>query len=513
MIVLGLNPGVDSSAALLVDGRIGAAVSEERLSRKKLHLGFPRRGIREVLRLSGVAPGQVDCVTFSFTDYLTAHPAVTRFLLRDDGFPFDPENPLGPGEVLSALLKAAKPGDFFPPTFGAASERNRERNERAYLDALRELGIEVDGLYPVDHHLSHAASAFYTSGFDDALILTSDGCGDGLSLSVSRGRGSEITRLRAGPEAGSAGMFYASVTAYLGFKAHRHEGKITGLAALGDPTVCYAAFEPCFRVADDGRTLTNDFVNPSTLEKLAHLGRLFRGRWFRKSVMNAYDEHYRRHLAGESKEDIAAAAQQRFEDVFLDYVRPIVAEEGTSKLALAGGTFANVKLNQRLLALEGVEEVFIHPNMGDGGNALGSAMLAHLDLAGATDGEASEVPPAWRIDDVYLGAGFEDEEIEAELRRRGLPFERCENIEAAIAERVADYRIVGRFNGRMEYGPRALGNRTIMAHPQDRTVNDTLNARLRRTEFMPFAPSVLEEDALEYFDLDDGALRAAEYMT
>ncbi|MDX1577927.1 MAG: carbamoyltransferase C-terminal domain-containing protein, partial [Gemmatimonadota bacterium] len=100
-----------------------------------------------------------------------------------------------------------------------------------------------------------------------------------------------------------------------------------------------------------------------------------------------------------------------------------------------------------------------------------------------------------------------------ELRRRGLPFERCENIEAAIAERVADYRIVGRFNGRMEYGPRALGNRTIMAHPQDRTVNDTLNARLRRTEFMPFAPSVLEEDALEYFDLDDGALRAAEYMT
>ena len=329
---------------------------------------------------------------------------------------------------------------------------------------------------------------------------------------MSRGRDGVITRLVAGPEEGSAGMFYASVTSHLGYKAHRHEGKITGLAALGDPATCFAEFIPCFRISADGSKLTNDFVNVSWLERLGHLSRVFGNRYFRKPVMNAYDEHYRSRLAGVSPADVAAAAQRRFEDVFIEFMYPIVEREGVDKLALAGGSFANVKLNQRLLEMDGVNEVFVHPNMGDGGNALGSAVVAHLELA-ASNGSAPVIPPGWRLDHVYLGAGFDDDEIEAELKRRGLAYRRSDDVEAEIAQAVADFRIVGRFDGRMEYGPRALGNRSILAHPQDREVNDVLNARLRRTEFMPFAPSVLAEDVLEYFDLSEGALRAAEYMT
>lgn len=512
MIVLGLNPGVDSSAVLLVDGQITAAVGEERLSRKKLHLGFPRRAIAEVLRLSGVHPADVGCVTFSFVDYLTAHPAITRFLIRGDGFPFDPENPVSLGTLLSAILRIAKPGDFFPPSIRNASKRHYARNERTYLAELGRLGIEVDGLHTVDHHLSHAASAYYTSGFDDCLVITSDGCGDGLSLSVSRGRDGSLERLVAGPEDGSAGMFYASVTAFLGYKAHRHEGKITGLAALGDPATCYAEFIPCFHLSADGSRLSNDFLDVSWFDRLGHLTRVFGNRYFRKPVMNAYDEHYRARLTGVSPEDVAAAAQRRFEDVFTEFLQPIIEREGTDKLALAGGSFANVKLNQRLLEMPGVKEVFVHPNMGDGGNALGSAIVAHMELT-ASKNSTPAVSGGWRMDHVYLGASFDDAEVEAELQRRGLAYRRSENIEAEIAQAVADFRIVGRVNGRMEYGPRALGNRSILAHPQDREVNDVLNRRLRRTEFMPFAPSVLAEDALEYFDLAEGALRAAEYMT
>jgi carbamoyltransferase len=218
--------------------------------------------------------------------------------------------------------------------------------------------------------------------------------------------------------------------------------------------------------------------------------------------MNAYEEHYRRHLADASREDVAAAVQRRLEDVMTDWLRPVLRRTGVRRLALAGGVFGNVKLNQRLYELDEVDEVFVHPNMGDGGNAVGSALHAGRNGNGGAP-----------LRDVYLGPSYSDAEIETELRRRGLGFSAHQDIEAQIASRVAAGRVVGRFNGRMEYGPRALGNRSILANPTDTTVNDVLNARLHRTEFMPFAPSVLAEDARTYFALTDGDSRAAEFMT
>ncbi|MGH2359602.1 MAG: carbamoyltransferase family protein, partial [bacterium] len=510
MIILGINPGYDSTAALVIDGRIGAVVEEERLSRVKMHLGFPRRAIREVLRLSQVQPADVDCVTFSFIDYLTAHPLITRFLLQDKGCPFDPENPLRPAKLLQALVRTARPRDLLPSAVAPSKRSRYRRNINLYMAELRSLGIPAEQLVPVDHHLAHAASAYYSSGFDECLVITADGCGDGHSLTVSIGKDGKLTRIRVCPDTVSAGILYASVTAFLGFRAHRHEGKITGLAGYGDPGKCYEYFIPCLKLTDDKRSLACDFSDQSWLKALSHLRRLWSGRYFRNYMMNVYDSYFQQHLAAFSREDVAAAAQRRLEDVFVEYLSPIVKETKLDKLALAGGVFSNVKLNQRLFEMDGVREIFIHPNMGDGGNALGSAMLTYNKRGGPPQGGPT---PSWALTDVYFGPEFSDQEIEGELKLRGLKYRYCANIEAVIAEQVARHQVVGRFHGRMEYGPRALGNRSILANPTDASINAVLNKRLRRTEFMPFAPSVLSEDAQEYFDLSAGNLRAAEYMT
>lgn len=505
MIILGINPGFDSTAALVVDGRLVAAVEEERLSRTKMHLGFPHRAIDEALRVAGLDASDVDKVTFSFGDYLDAHPAITQLLLRESGFPFNPESPLEPARMLRSVLTVVREPGVLAPGLGKSAGRFRQQNEAAYLKALRAHGVNVDNLEAIDHHLSHAASAYYSSGYDECLVVTADGCGDGRSVTVSIARPEGFELIATSPEDISAGFMYSSVTSFLGFRAHRHEGKITGLAAYGDPEKCYEHFLPCLGVAGDGGTLTCDVGSDSWIENARYLKRLPRGRYYRKQVMNAYEEHYARNLAGESREDIAAAVQRRLEDVMIQFVRPLLQRTGMRKLALAGGVFANVKLNQRLYEMTEVDEIFVHPNMGDGGNAVGSAL--HAYHTAHRNGGAGALP------DVYLGPSFSDAEIEHELKSRGLSYTHSDNVEAEIAEILAQGRIVGRFNGRMEYGPRALGNRSILASPKDASVNDSLNQRLHRTEFMPFAPSVMAEDAREYFLLSDGDERAAEFMT
>jgi len=510
MVVLGINPGYDSTAALVVDGQIAAVVEEERLSRVKMHLGFPRRAIQEALRIAGLQASEVDSVTFPFVDYLAAHPVITRLLLQEKGCPFDPENPLKPIQLLQILISTAKVSDLFSFSVRKSSARNYSTNVRVYLNELHRLGINVTSLLPVNHHMAHAASAYYFSGFDGCLIVTADGCGDGQSLTVNIGKKGKIKRIYQSSSDVSAGVFYASVTAYLGFKAHRHEGKITGLAAFGNPSSCYDLLLPCLKLAPDNRSLKCDFQNNSWIHSVAQLKRLFSHRYFRNPAMNSYDDYFRAHLFPFSREDIAAAAQKRLEDVFIQFLQPVIKETGLDKLALAGGVFGNVKLNQKLFELEGVKEIFIHPNMGDGGNALGSAFLAHAHHMIEKDGASIS---GFKIRDVYLGPEYLDEEIEKELKYRKLNYRYCENIEHIIADQLSNKRVVGRFNGRMEYGPRALGNRSILANPSDANINTVLNKRLHRTEFMPFAPSVLSEDAQSYFQLTDGNLHAAEFMT
>ncbi|HZL98886.1 MAG TPA: carbamoyltransferase C-terminal domain-containing protein, partial [Planctomycetota bacterium] len=345
-----------------------------------------------------------------------------------------------------------------------------------------------------EHHLSHAANAYLSSGFDRALIVTLDGYGSGLAGSASLGEGGRLQRLDSVPFPHSLGAFYETVTSSLGFQPDRHAGKIVGLAAYGDPGALADALLAGVEQAN-GHFRMHDTLN-----------------YFLS-----------RHLAGRfAMIDVAAAWQRVLEVVASRYVAHWVGRTGCDRLVLSGGVAANVKMNQRLHALPGVRQTFIYPNMGDGGCGTGLALLhswpgvvatgAGSGAAGAGGGEFQ--PRALR--DVYLGPAFGERECEAALREAGLPFERPADGRALareVARRIHAGQVVGRFDGRMEYGPRALGNRSILYHAREPGVNQWLNQRLGRTEFMPFAPVTLFEAAGRCYEGLAGAEHAAEFMT
>jgi len=287
----------------------------------------------------------------------------------------------------------------------------------------------------------------------------------------------------------SAGMFYSHITELLGFRPMRHEGKVVGLAAMGNPKVLYAPFTKTLRVARDGQTLTSDFNGPE-----AERHRL---------------EYLRTTIAGHTREDISAAAQQVLEDVVLELVRNFLRKTGLRHLALNGGVFANVKLNQRIAMLPEVDSLFVFPAMSDTGNSVGAALL---DMAERTPDALRYAEP---LHDVYLGQVYDSPTIEAALANAGLPARKM-NEDALIdmaARAIHEGHVVGWFQGRMEFGPRALGNRSMLARPTESAINDWLNQRLDRSEFMPFAPSVLAEHADDLFIGVEKARHAAEFMT
>ncbi len=287
----------------------------------------------------------------------------------------------------------------------------------------------------------------------------------------------------------SAGMFYALITELLGFRPMRHEGKVVGLAAMGDPQLLYKDFHAALRLSADGLTLASEFVGDQ-----AEARRL---------------NHLKAAIAGHSRENISAAAQLVLEDVALDLVRNYLKKTGLKRLALNGGVFANVKLNQRIAMLPEVEEIFIFPGMSDTGNSVGAALLDML--AQDPDALKNNEP----LVDVYLGPAYEDAAIEAALAATGLQARKLDEAELVdiAAHAIHAGRIVGWFQGRMEFGPRALGNRSMLARPTESAINNWLNERLDRSEFMPFAPSVLAEHANELFEGVGKARHSAEFMT
>jgi len=339
---------------------------------------------------------------------------------------------------------------------------------------LAEVGLG-DKLKRVEHHLSHAANAYYTSGFDSALIVTLDGYGSGLAGSINIGRDGKIERVHGLEFPHSLGTFYETVTSALGFTPSRHEGKIVGLAAYGDPEIL-------------GDLLRRRFVQ-------ANGG-------FR--IVETNNVYFSRLLAAHfPKIDVAAAYQRVLEEVAVAYVGQYVKKTGLKNLVLSGGVIANVKLNQRLRQIDGVESIFVHPNMGDGGCGTGAA-LAEFAGSDAT---------RHRINDVYFGPSYSADEIVDALKRAQLPFTHYQPVEPKIAMLLAAGKVVARFDGRMEYGPRALGNRSILYHAKEPAVNQWLNQRLGRTEFMPFAPATLYEHRDANYIGMKGADYAAQFMT
>ena len=358
------------------------------------------------------------------------------------------------------------------------------RRRRAIRRILRdEFGLTADIEF-VDHHLAHAASAYFTSGFDDATVVTMDGGGDGCSSHVYEVRDGRFERLTSVRAFDSVGNYYAYITHICGFKAQKHEGKITGLAAYGTP-----------RYLD----LLNSFI---TLEggRPKNVGRVVF-----KAAVRALKERLPRDWA---REDLAASIQRHAEQLAVGYVSHHLTPERPRNLAIAGGLVANVRINQKLKEIPGVDRIFVHPGMTDAGLAVGAALAPCM--RGRTRGVDREREV---LHDVYLGADYSSGEIEQVLSRNGLNYTRHARIEPEIAHLLADGYVVARFNGRMEYGPRALGNRSILYQPSDRSVNDWLNQSLHRTEFMPFAPSTLYEYADDCFVDVEPAADTARFMT
>jgi len=460
--VLAIHEDTNANAAVVRNGEIVAAVAEERLTRRKFQPGFPARAVDSVLHGADASLDTMDAVVAGNRYH---------FLPRLLG-----EAPLLGEHDLFGLRHRSWTALQSRIRRGGALARQVERFGE---DALRR---RFDRPVPlVDHHTAHAYSAWVTSGFDEALAVSIDNLGDGWSARVFRCGSGRCTPLWGSSAEHSPGQFYGEVTQLLGFHL-MHAGKVTGLAARGDPGPAYPLMEELFGLQRD-----------DTEFRLAPA----RARSRRRGP-------YRR-LRRFTREQVAAAAQQRLEDVVVAHVQRAQDETGLRRLVLAGGVFANVLLNQRLWNLPTVDGLFVHPAMTDQGIAAGAA-LAHL----AEQGEAS--PRA--MPHAYLGPEYDEETVGAALETSGLRFRRCSDIERRVADLVVERRVVARFTGRLEYGPRALGHRSILVHTADPTVNDWLNHRLGRSEFMPFAPATLAAHAERcYEDYGPGIAHAARFMT
>ncbi len=467
MIVLGICDSQDAGAALLVDGRLVAAVNEERLNRIKLWGGVPRESISAVLKIAALEPRDVDAVVLGSA----ITPNILARLFRGAHQPLRRWN----GQfryLLSAFItyQTVARKLRLPLAAEAAAARLVLARE------LRALGIEAD-LHVVDHHVAHAYGAFATSGFDRTLVLTADGLGDGLAVTVSVGeRGKGLTLLHEETGYSALTLYYSRLTELLGYTAVRDEGKVNALAAHDDT---YPALEEARRILwhENGRLSTQNHLLP----------RSPRGRPYSA-------------LAKFSREEIASSFQKNLEEVLTDYLRHWLRRTGCDHVALAGGAFANVKLNQRLAAMPEVHRIYVMPHMGDGGLSIGGA-------------EAFLRSPPEPLPDVFLGPEFTNYEIRAALEEAGVTFRGGLDIELEVAKLLAQGKTVARFDGRMECGPRALGNRSILAPATDPDTINWLNRKLKRNPIMPFAP-VIHEDEFDSCIIGGGKARhASQFMT
>ncbi|OGO25641.1 MAG: carbamoyltransferase, partial [Chloroflexi bacterium RBG_16_52_11] len=484
MIVLGISPlDKDSTVTFLRDGQVIFAAGEERFTRNKLQDGFPAEALQAGLDYTGIPVDEIDIVAYPFFDWKKETEFFTKNLRNEGSFLAGVETDGMREKIDSALARVpvrthpihglAEPNEKMNKRFlnrvfyrlaGAEGVLSRNMARKASNDwgresmayhknwqenleeNLEEIGLSSK-LKRFDHHLSHAAAAHFASGFERTLIVTLDGYGSGLAGSVSIGEGNRLRRIHRLEYPHSLGTFYESVTSSLGFKPSRHEGKIVGLAAYGDPDVLLDVVLGRFhQQPGDFRIIESN---------------------------NVYFSRYLTTLF--PKVDVAAAYQRALEIVATNYIRHYVQQTGIGTVVLAGGVVANVKMNQRILEIPEIHQIFVYPNMGDGGCGTGAAFLADIE-------SVKERQP---YQTVYFGPDYSEAEMAGELKDAGLFGEHVVPIEPVVARLIHEGHVVARFNGRMEYGPRALGNRSILYRASEPEVNQWLNQRLGRTEFMP----------------------------
>jgi carbamoyltransferase len=472
--ILGIWDGHDSGAALLAGDKIIYAVNEERLTRRKLEITFPSLSIQACLKNASIQPSDINVIAASTTD--PAKTLTRLFPALKEEYYLIRRRKKSP-RPLDPLRKAFKYRfTELPPNMLSAGL------SRAYINGqLHSSGFHNYKLSFIDHHEAHAEAAACLCGFPEALVVTLDGVGDGLCGSIRVLQDGRLSLLTTFPAGASPGIFFEHVTNLLNMRELEDEGKVMALANYAYPVP--DAENPLLGIigVQDGR-IVSDYSSTSQLKKL-------------KKVLWNYPS-----------EQFASMAQRALEKTAVDLVQYYLQKTGMRNIAAAGGVFSNIKMNMALAALPQAGRIYIFPHMGDGGLAIGAAMAANHKHCGIAN---------YDLTDLYLGPSFTGPEIDTALAgQEGIKIIQGENPRQKAAELILKGEVILWFRGRMEAGPRALGNRSILARPDDRRIKDRLNLILKkRVWYQPFCPSILAEDAGQLLELSGQEIGDNPFMT
>jgi carbamoyltransferase len=474
MRIIGLSAFYhDSAAAIIEDGRVVAAAQEERFTRKKHDSGFPHHALAYCLEAAGTKLDAVDHVVFYDKPFLKFERLLETYLVF---------SPRGFRSFRMAIPLWLREKLFQKQLLG---------------DALAEYAPDFDWkskMLFTEHHQSHAASAFFPSPFKEAAVLTMDGVGEWATTSVAYGRDNELTTVKELHFPHSLGLLYSAFTYYTGFKVNSGEYKVMGLAPYGEPRYASVILDNLIDLKPDGSfRLDQSYFDYCTGLKMTNekFDRLF-GAPARKPEELLTSHHM----------DLAASIQAVTEEVVLRLTRSLAAEFGSENLCLAGGVALNCVANGKVLRDSKFKRIWIQPAAGDAGGALGAALAAYYIHRGQPRSIGNELDG---MSGAYLGPGFSDVDSAERLKAAGARFVRLDDgaLIARAADDLAGGKALGWFQGRMEFGPRALGNRSIVADPRSPAMQSALNLKIKyRESFRPFAPAVLNEDVGDWFELD-----------
>ena len=476
MNVLGISAYYhDSAAALVKDGEIVAAAQEERFNRIKHYDQFPSQAAAYCLKEGGLALDDIDYIGFYDKPLLTFNRLLETYLAFA---------PRGLGSFVQAIPVWVKEKIF---------------QKGLILKELKALGlsaIEEKQILFSHHHHSHAASAFYPSPFDSAAILVMDGVGEWATTTLGEGNGSEINLAKEIRFPHSLGMLYSAFTYYLGFAVNDGEYKVMGLAPYGEPKYTSLIYDNLIDVKDDfSFRLNMDYFNYCTGLTMTNT---------RFDALFGAPRHAPEAPLGQRQMDLAASIQTVTEEIVLKLVAALHRDTGQKNLCLAGGVALNCVANGRILREGPFENIWIQPAAGDAGASVGVALTIARTLGHAEKNPANGTSDAMK--GTYLGPAYGGEEIRSVLVDHGASYNELNNNEllSDIAGYLAGGKVIGWFQGRMEFGPRALGNRSILADARSESLQRVLNLKIKyRESFRPFAPAVLAGDASQYFDLEE----------
>ena len=470
MYVLGISCYYhDSAAALLKDGKVVAAVEEERFSRQKNDDGFPKLAIDYCLKEEGISGNDLACVAFYDKSILKFERLLDNYIA------------VAPRGLFSFLNTIPK-----------------WLHKRLWIkeDIKKHLGGYKGKIYFPEHHLSHAAYSYFTSPFEESAILSVDGVGEWTTTSFGLAKDTEIKLTHDMRWPHSLGMFYSAFTYFLGFQVNEGEYKLMGLSSYGEPKYYDLIMRELIDVKEDGSLSLNMKYFSFTWDKVMVNGKF--SKLFGIPRRNEDEKTEQIHL------DIGASAQKVLEDILLKMANHIHKNTGQKNLCLGGGVALNGVANYRLLKEGPFEKIHIPPSPGDGGSAIGCALYVYYSIL--DNKRIIEQDSAHTIQNsVYLGPQYTNDQILSFLDSKNIHYKKYEKDELLkhTAKLISEQNIVGWFQGRVEWGPRALGNRSILADPRNGKMKDILNEKIKHREsFRPFAPSILEEYVPEYFELD-----------